>query len=946
MADPNSLPTLVNRPAARQLPKKWQLQDIVDGRKLRVQLTAAALDNIGNEKEARKRALDLLHAALFRGRMIAQERLQQGADGLDTARLLSAVQDEVLGALYDFTTVHVFRARNPTEGEKLAVLATGGYGRSVLAPSSDIDLLFLRKYKASPWAESVIEYMLYALWDMGLKVGHAFRTVAGCLSLSKTDVTIKTSLLDARFLVGDEALSNDLKEQFQTACVDGEDAQFISDKLVERDERHAKQGDVRYVVEPNVKNGKGGLRDLQTIFWITKHIYGGTHFEEVMKQGLLTPHEYKVFIRAARFLWTVRCHLHFLTGRPEERVSFDLQPELAKRLGYEDRGERLGVERFMKRYFLAIRDVGGLTRILAAKLEAAQKKKPQGLRRFIPQSAPKPIPDTPFVIDTGRLSIATTDIFENHPEEMLRLFVIAADEQIDIHPDAMSAVSRSVKSFRPDMRKTDGARTMFLTCLLGTAHPADVLRKMNETGILGQFLPEFGGIVAQTQFNMYHHFTVDEHTLRAVEIMSDIEHGRSEEHTYVTNIFGEVLNRRALYLAMLLHDTGKGKGDQQIEGMRTSRKACKRLGLSKNETELVAWLVGNHLEMSETAQKRDISDPRTVADFASLVGDTERLRLLHILTAADITAVGPKVWNGWKGQLLSDLHRNTVAALRGGRTDERSVAADLAERAETRRAEVIDLIGSLPSVMAQMETAYWTGFDADTLAGHAQLFSQMGDISVTTHVREDGGGVTLFVSGPDRLGLFADLAGQIASEGADIVSAQVFTSASGYIIDVFTLQDQQGGLFADGETRRLDRLIDGVRNLFERSHGPRELQPAKRGQREAAFLVQAAVDIDALASTRFTVIDVTARNRPGLLRDVARVVAEHDLSIHSAHVGSYGERVFDAFYVQTKDGQKLTDETLKETLKTHLLAILSSEEPDAPATPIRKLARARASDNF
>ena len=946
MADQNKLPTLSNRRASRRAPTEWRLQDIVDGRKLRVQLTAAALDNIGNEKEARARALDLLHAALFRGRMIGQERLQQGADGLDTARLLSAVQDEVIGALYDFTTVHVFRARNPTEGERLAVMATGGYGRSVLAPSSDIDLLFLRQYKASPWAESVIEYMLYALWDMGLKVGHAFRTVAGCLSLSKTDVTIKTSLLDARFLVGDKALSEDLLTQFKATCVDGEDAQFIADKLAERDERHAKQGDVRYVVEPNVKNGKGGLRDLQTIFWITKHIHGGNMLEDVMKQGLLTPHEYKVFIRAARFFWTVRCHLHFLTGRPEERISFDLQPELAKRLGYQDRGERLGVERFMKRYFLAARDVGGLTRIIAAKLEAAQKKKPQGLRRFIPQSAPKPVPDTPFIIDTGRLSVATMDAFETAPDEMLRLFVIAADEEIDIHPDAMSAVSRSIKSFRPDMRKSDGARSMFLTCLLGSKHPADILRKMNETGILGQFLPEFGGIVAQTQFNMYHHFTVDEHTLRAVEIMSDIEHGRSTDHLHATRIFKDVLNRRALYLAMLLHDTGKGKGDQQIEGMRTATKACKRLGLSENETELVAWLVGNHLEMSETAQKRDISDPRTVADFASLVGDTERLRLLHILTAADITAVGPKVWNGWKGQLLSDLHHNTVAALRGGRTDEGAVAADLADRAEQRRADVIELIGSLPAVMAQMEPAYWTGFDADALASHAKLFEQSGDVSVSTHLREDGGGVTLLVSGPDRIGLFAELAGQIAAEGADIVSAQVFTSASGHIIDVFTLQDEVGGAFAGGEARRLERLSDGVRNVLMQSSPAGQIQPPPRRQREAAFLVQASVDIDALASSNFTVIDVTARNRPGLLRDVAQLLAEHDLSIHSAHVGSYGERVFDAFYVQTQNGEKLTDETAKAALKANLLAILSNEEPDAPATPIRKLARARASDNF
>ena len=504
----------------------------------------------------------------------------------------------------------------------------------------------------------------------------------------------------------------------------------------------------------------------------------------------------------------------------------------------------------------------------------------------------------------------------------------------------MSAVSRSVKSFRPDMRKAEAPRAMFLSCLLGSDRPAELLRKMNETGILGQFLPEFGSIVAQTQFNMYHHFTVDEHTIRAVEIMSDIEHGRSDHHAHTREIFKHVVNRRALYLAMLLHDTGKGKGDQQVQGMRTSRAACKRLGLPKEETELVAWLVGNHLEMSETAQKRDISDPRTVADFAALVGNTERLRLLHILTAADITAVGPKVWNGWKGQLLSDLHHNTVAALRGGRTGEAAVAADLAERAEQCRAEVIELIGALPPIMAQMEPAYWTGFDSTTLAGHAQLFAGAGHTSVSMQVREDGGGVTLLVSGPDRLGLFADLAGEIAAEGADIASAQVFTSASGHIIDVFTLQDGRGGPFAGGEPRRLERLATGVRDVLERSGKPRDVQLLKGGQREAAFLVQASVDIDALASRRFTVIDITARNRPGLLRDVAQVLADNDLSIHSAHVGSYGERVFDAFYVKTQSGEKLTDSSAKEKLKTQLLAILSNEEPDAPTTPIRKLAQA------
>ncbi|MEL7451824.1 MAG: [protein-PII] uridylyltransferase [Pseudomonadota bacterium] len=939
--------TLDNTPpvGSKDRPGKWRIQDIVDGRKLRVQLSAAALDNISDMAAARSRALDLLHASLFRGRIIAQERLQQGADGLDTARLLSSVQDEVIAALFDFTTTHVFRARNPTEGERLAVFATGGYGRGVLAPSSDIDLLFLRQYKVSPWAESVIEFMLYALWDMGLKVGHAFRTIDGCVSLAKDDVTIKTSLLDARFLFGDDPLGKALVDKFQTACIDGKDASFIADKLAERDARHLRQGNTRYVVEPNVKEGKGGLRDLQTLYWIAKHLYGGTTLESVMKRGIFTSSEYRIFIRAARFFWTVRCHLHYLTGRPEERISFDLQPELASRLGYQDRGDQLGVERFMKRYFVAAKDVGGLSRILAAKLQIEQARNPQGLKRLLPRPAPKAFQDTGFMIDNGLLSIAAPSSFEEAPERLLALFATAAKENLDIHPDAMSAAARSVKAFRPAMRRTPEARALFLSCLLETPEPARILRLMNETGVLGRVLPEFGGIVAQTQFNMYHHYTVDEHTLRAVEIMSDIEHGRSEHHSHATKLFQSIQNRRALYLAMLLHDTGKGKGDQQVEGMRTARAACKRLGLPTAEVELVAWLVGNHLEMSETAQKRDISDPRTVAGFADLVGSIERLTLLHILTAADITAVGPKVWNGWKGQLLSDLHHNTVAALRGGRTDEGAVAADLSERAEQRRSDLQEARGAIPPIMAEMEPAYWIGFDLETLNRHAEALKVGDALHVSADIRADKGSVTLLVSGPDRIGLFATLVAAIASQGASIASAQVFTSTRGQIIDVFTLQDSEGGPFAEGDANRLDALVACVADALAGRSQP-EPQKRRKHRREAAFVVEPSVEIDTAASRDFTVIDIAARDRPGLLLDVARTLAELNLSIHSAHVGSYGERVFDAFYIRTEDGEKLTDPHAKAYLRERLLRVFIRNEPDAPTTPTRRLARARAADSF
>ncbi len=939
-----SAPTLTDKKIpARRKPGPWRLHAIIDGRALRVKLTAAALEHEGDEKQARKRALDLLHAALFRGRLIAQERLQQGADGLDTARLLAAVQDEVLHALYDFTTTHVIRSRNPTEGERLAVFATGGYGRGVLAPSSDIDLLFIRPYKASAHSESVIEYMLYALWDMGLKVGHAFRTPQECVRLSGEDVTIKTSLLDARFLFGDKALADETAELFNSQAVDGEDAQFISDKLEERDNRHARQGNARYLVEPNVKEGKGGLRDLQTLYWIVKHMHpeATVTLEDVMRTEVFTQHENVLFMRAARFLWTVRCHLHYITGRPEERLSFDLQPEMAARMGYQDRGSQLGVERFMKRYFLAAKDVGSLTRILAAKLEAEQKAKPEGWRRFLPRSQPKTLDDPLFEVRAGRVAVHDEAKFLSGPHGLMRLFLAADSDGLDIHPDAMSLTARNVRLIKPQTRKDPALINTFMDILLAGKDPGLALGRMNEAGVLGRFLPEFGGIVAQTQFNMYHHYTVDEHTIRAVDHMAKMEKGE-EGFGLVKRVFSRIMGRRALYLAMLLHDTGKGLGDQQIEGMKTARKAGNRLDLPEDEIEMIAWLVGNHLEMSETAQKRDISDPRTIVKFAELVGDVERLRLLYILTVADIRAVGPNVWNTWKGQLLADLYHATEAALRGGRTDEASVASELQARAEANRAAVIDQFGTIPSVMLELDAAYWSGFDHETLLSHAGLLSNQGASLIDIHIPEDDSGTVVFVSGADRVGLFARLAAAIDQQGANIISAQIFTTTSGAIVDVFMLHDETGHPFAQDDPGRIRRLEQSIHRALDTDE-PMPVVKVRPNPRKAAFVVRPVVDFSEDASSAHTVIDVTGRDRPGLLSDVGNVLAAAGVSIYSAHVGSYGERVFDAFYVNLPDG---FDDAMKSSLREQLLAALGREEPDAPKTPARQLRRASAADSF
>src|ERR1700753_2509019 len=394
--------------------KPTRLEYVVDGVRLRAQLSAAALE-AGDGPAQRKAALEILKAALFRGRMIAKERLENGAGGIETARLLSGVTDEVITALWDFTTVHVFRARNPTEGERLALMAVGGYGRGTLAPYSDIDLLFVPPYKQTAHAESVIEYMLYALWDLGFKVGHASRTVEECIKLSREDFTIRTSILEARRLTGDEALAEDLQRRFREGVIKGTAAEFVAAKLKERDERHAKAGTSRYVVEPNVKEGKGALRDLHTLFWIAQYTHPGELKNGIVQLDLFDKREVRLFIQAFDFLWAVRCHLHFVTGRPEERLTFDLQPEIARRMGYGDRGDAPAVERFMRRYFLIAKEVGALTRAFCAKLEAEEsKKKPQGLSRLLTprRASRKPLDQPGFHDEGGRLNVDGPEVFE------------------------------------------------------------------------------------------------------------------------------------------------------------------------------------------------------------------------------------------------------------------------------------------------------------------------------------------------------------------------------------------------------------------------------------------------------------------------------------------------------------------------------------------------------
>jgi [protein-PII] uridylyltransferase len=611
------------------------------------------------------------------------------------------------------------------------------------------------------------------------------------------------------------------------------------------------------------------------------------------------------------------------------------------------------VERFMRRYFLIAREVGSLTRTFCAKLEAEQAKPPQGLSRFWPKRSP-PEPSRRllapgFYEDSGRLAVEPMT-FERSPIELIRVFGLADRHNLDLHPDAFALVNRSLNLIDNKLRRNRHAARAFLRVLARGRDTYRTMSLMNESGVLGRYLPEFGRIVGQMQFNMYHAYTTDEHTLRAVGIIADIAAGRqADEHPLAVSMMPLVTDPEALFLAMLLHDTGKGgaPGGQTLAGARNARQACERLGLSEERIELVAWLVQNHLAMSDFAQKRDIGDPRTITAFARLVENPERLRSLAILTGADIHAVGPGVWNGWKGQLLRELYTVTEALFRGGRISDvtaehvEDIREALATNARRRFIEAhADAADSLAQWAGSMEDAYFVAFPSRAQAAHYALglrAKAQGGAAASADLMYDGHATEITLSAQDRRGLFADLCGAVAAFGANIAGARVYTSSSGEALDIFYVQDRQGDPFGRDDAAGLDRLIQALEAV---ARG--DLLNLERRRvdytRTAAFAVAPSVALDNDASDAATVVEVSGRDRPGLLQSLARTLADAGLSVQSAHVENYGERAVDAFYVIDDQGDKLADPDRIATLKAALTSVLLEAEPEV------RRARARASE--
>jgi [protein-PII] uridylyltransferase len=639
-------------------------RDIIDRTALADKVESIVAED--GPQRCRPQILELLQGALVDGRAEIKRRLGENpSQGYRASAEQAFLVDQIVRLIYDYVTVHAYPAANRSASERIAVLAVGGYGRGEMAPHSDVDIAFVTPYKRSSWTEQVVEAILYLLWDLGLKVGQSSRSLDETVKMAQEDLTIRTALLESRFVWGDRAVYEEAALRFWNEVVANTAPDFVRLKMAERDERHKRMGDSRYVVEPNIKDGKGGLRDLHTLYWIGKYIHKVSTASDLVHVGLLSVEEYNRFRKAENFLWSVRCHMHNITGRAEERLTFDLQREVAEQMQFAERPGRSAVERFMHYYFLNAKTVGDVTGLFLAHLDEAMAQKG---RRFIPSFNRKPRKLNGFQLDRGRLALPDDQFFVDDPVRLLEIFHLADLHGLEIHPSAMRTAQRDARLVDKAVRKDPRANALFLDILTSRRDPETVLRWMNESTIFGRFIPDFRRVVAQMQFDMYHHYTVDEHSIRAIGLLADIESGKlKQDHPLSAAIMRNIVSRRVLYVATLLHDIAKGRGgDHSVLGAEVAEALCPRLGLSDAETETVAWLVRHHLLMSATSFKRDLADFKTILDFAQAVQSPERLKLLLVLTVVDIRAVGPGVWNSWKRQLLSDLFEATEEVLRLG----------------------------------------------------------------------------------------------------------------------------------------------------------------------------------------------------------------------------------------------------------------------------------------
>ena len=890
MAVPDST-VLEDAPPRAPAPLDWPLLNRLPG------LLAESSGDADSCRSLLAQAQEELRARFFE---------EEPVEGLVRAR--SRFTDLLLCALWQ-------QRLNQDLAGRLALVAVGGYGRGELHPYSDVDFLVLVPAPLADAERASVEQLVSFLWDIGLEVGHSVRTVAECAEESAADVGVMTTLMEARRLAGSAELVAEMRIALAPDRV-WPVREFFEAKVREQQDRRLKANDTAYNLEPNVKTGPGGLRDLQTIAWVAKRQFGAESLDELVTHGFLTPSELRRLTAAQSFLWKVRFGLHVLTDRHEDRLLFDYQIKLARSFGYEDASYTLAVEQLMQRYYRTIIDVTLLNELLL-----------QLFREAILSDDQPPQPLNPrFQVHNDYLETVNEDVFGRYPSALLELFVLLQQNpQIrGVRAGTIRAVVRNLWLIDEEFRQNPRNHRLFLEIVRAPRGVTHELRRMNDYGVLGRYIPAFGRVIGRMQYDLFHVYTVDAHSLFVVSnlrrlAMSEFDH----ELPRVSAIMQQLPKPEIAYLSALFHDIAKGRGgDHSDLGAVDAEAFCLEQGMSRYDARLVAWLVKNHLLLSMTAQKQDIGDPEVISAFARKVGDEVHLDYLFVLTCADVRGTNPKLWNSWKASLFHEFYECVKRALRRGLetpVDQEELVREIqaSARALLRGSGVLP--AAIERTWARLPTAYFMRHDAGEIARHTRALAA-GDANadealVSVEPQTERGTTAVMIYAAHRRHAFARATAVLDQLGLNILDARITPVGNGFSLDSYHVLEDDGSAITDAE-----RLMEIEQALWRSLHRPEEapLAVSRRATRQMrVFKTPTQITIAVDERNRRSVLELTAGDRPGLLCDIGKVLWEERVDLHAAKISTLGERAEDVFYL-TDRAQRPLDEAAAERLRAHL----------------------------
>jgi [protein-PII] uridylyltransferase len=854
-------------------------------------------------EDRRRLRLEFFRAALAEGFDSLKVMHASGVSGQEAVQAHARFIDDVLHTL---TTL--IAADATADGLAVAsyvVAALGGYGRGELHPSSDIDLMVVYDGELPPFVQRLTQELLYAMWDLGLQVGHSLRSLDDCVAMARTDFPSRTSMQETRLVAGDRRLFTKFRKVLRDNVYRHDFEQFLATTLAERDQRYRKYGASPYIGEPNVKESAGGLRDVHTAMWLGTAKFGARTLRELADKGLITPREQALTDAALTFLWRVRNALHLLTGHKNDALTRDLQPRVAVDLGYEEDGTSLGVERFMRDYYLHARVIHRISRRLIARCQESLSRRGSAERRERQQALADGL-----VFFDGQLHLVDRNpgLLRRDPIRLMKVFWHLHRLGCELSLDLERAVEDSLDLVDDNFRRAPAVRDLFLDVCRDWGRVALTLSEMHELGLLGKYLPEFGALTCLVQYDVYHRFSADQHSLLAVQHLEAVAPGQSAESEGVAQIFHEIEKPEMLMLGMLLHDIGKAKGHGHVKkGIPLIQELTERLALSPEDAGSVVFLVAHHLTMSHLAQRRDIDDPKTVTDLAEACGDPQRLRMLYLLTYADMRAVGPGILTGWQAQILHELYVHTLDRLTG--TPAAPVRANRTQIAERVQAALKDEVEAqaVKAHVAMVSDRYLGGTSVQRMAEHLRLLCRLEAAPLATELfhHPDLGSSDLVVITRDVPGLFSLIAGTLAAHGINIISAQIHTRADGVAIDTFQVNDPTGESVTSGAHWR--RTMDALATVIAGTASVDELLERRRRAGRATRGVEGPpkIAIDNELSDAYTVIEVKCPDRVGLLYLITRTLSGLGLDIASARIATEIDQAYDTFYVHDRQGRKL-----------------------------------------